>query len=185
MLACQADKTSSDMAESTVTGVPSSDRESHDSISIVSAAISRREQTLRRQWRLGQNIVLCWSADERGLLVIFVPHYFLGNYCAGAAAGTAAGDDNEAFIRKLISGRRRKTRSSCSRSAATGCRADVHQTQYRADRGQERPGGGRATDQALRPELCREPCGAAAGYCRISLHTPFEQASQLNSLSWP
>ena len=40
------------------------------------------EQTLRKQWRLGQSIVLCWSADERGLLVIFVPHYYLGNYCA-------------------------------------------------------------------------------------------------------
>ena len=79
------------MAESTVTGVPSSDRESHDSISIVQRGnLKTLEQTLRRQWRLGQNIVLCWSADERGLLVIFVPRYFLGNYCAGAAAGTCA-----------------------------------------------------------------------------------------------
>ena len=26
------------------------------------------EKTLRKQWRLGQNIVLCWSADERGFL---------------------------------------------------------------------------------------------------------------------
>ena len=42
------------------------------------------ETTLRKQWRMGQNIVLCWSSDERGLLVIFVPHYFLGNYCAAA-----------------------------------------------------------------------------------------------------
>ena len=40
------------------------------------------EETLRKQWRLGQNIVLCWSPDERGMLVILVPHYFLGNYCA-------------------------------------------------------------------------------------------------------
>ncbi|HEY7775752.1 MAG TPA: hypothetical protein VIC02_04335, partial [Kineobactrum sp.] len=40
------------------------------------------EGALRKQWRLGQNIVLCWSADEHGVLVIFVPHYFLGNYCA-------------------------------------------------------------------------------------------------------
>jgi hypothetical protein len=68
------------------------------------------ETTLRRQWRMGQNIVLCWSSDERGLLVIFVPHYFLGNYCA---AGDTQGDvsqGNEAFIRDLISGQRRKTR---------------------------------------------------------------------------
>ena len=49
------------------------------------------EKTLRKQWRMGQNIVLCWSADERGLLVIMVPHYFLGNYCASESTG----DDNE------------------------------------------------------------------------------------------
>ena len=32
------------------------------------------ETTLRKQWRLGQNIVLCWSADERGLLVVANAH---------------------------------------------------------------------------------------------------------------
>jgi hypothetical protein len=70
------------------------------------------EAALRKQWRLGQNIVLCWSADERGLLVIFVPHYFLGNYCArvGDGADGKADSDNEAFVRELISGRRRKQR---------------------------------------------------------------------------
>ena len=91
------------MAESTMTDSLPGDRESRDSISIVQRGnLKTLEQTLRRQWRLGQNIVLCWSADERGVLVIFVPHYFLGNYCAGAGAGSVEGDDNEAFIRKLI-----------------------------------------------------------------------------------
>ena len=57
------------MAESTITGIPSGDRESQDSISIVQRGnLKTLEQTLRRQWRLGQNIVLCWSADERGVL---------------------------------------------------------------------------------------------------------------------
>ena len=54
-----------------------------DAISIVQRGnLKTLEKTLRKQWRLGQNIVLCWSADERGLLVILVPHYYLGNYCA-------------------------------------------------------------------------------------------------------
>ena len=66
------------------------------------------EKTLRKQWRLGQNIVLCWSADERGLLVILVPHYFLGNYCALETGGEESA--NEAFVRELLSGSRRKTR---------------------------------------------------------------------------
>ena len=59
---------------------------------------------------MGQNIVLCWSSDERGLLVIFVPHYFLGNYCAGGDEHAPEQETNEAFIRHLISGSRRKSR---------------------------------------------------------------------------
>ncbi|MDH3992295.1 MAG: hypothetical protein OEV47_05265, partial [Gammaproteobacteria bacterium] len=82
-----------------------------EAISIVQRGnLKTLEKTLRKQWRLGQNIVLCWSADERGLLVIFVPHYFLGNYCATGDMQTAKGRDNEAFIRELISGQRRKSR---------------------------------------------------------------------------
>mgnify|MGYP001825107518 FL=1 len=47
-----------------------------DAMSIVQRGnLKTLEKTLRKQWRLGQNIVLCWSADERGLLVIMVPHY--------------------------------------------------------------------------------------------------------------
>ena len=66
------------------------------------------ESALRKQWRLGQNIVLCWSADERGILVIFVPHYFLGNFCA--RPGVDGAQNNEAFVRELISGSRCKPR---------------------------------------------------------------------------
>ena len=77
------------MAETTITGLPAGDQESAESISIVQRGnLKTLEHTLRRQWRLGQNIVLCWSADERGLLVIFVPHYFLGNYCASGGEVT-------------------------------------------------------------------------------------------------
>ena len=81
-----------------------------EAISIVQRGnLKALEQTLRKQWRLGQNIVLCWSPDERGMLVILVPHYFLGNYCA-QPGGSAGANDNEAFVRELISGKRQKTR---------------------------------------------------------------------------
>ena len=83
------------MAEKTSKGTPADDHESPKSISIVQRGnLKTLEQTLRRQWRLGQNIVLCWSADERGLLVIFVPHYFLGNYCAGGGDEAMEAEDN-------------------------------------------------------------------------------------------
>src|SRR5210317_2299724 len=82
-----------------------------DTISIVQRGnLKTLEKTLRKQWRLGQNIVLCWSADERGLLVIMVPHYYLGNYCAADDQSSGDEPDNETFVRELISGNRRKTR---------------------------------------------------------------------------
>ena len=174
------------MVESTVTGVPSSDRESHDSISIVQRGnLKTLEQTLRRQWRLGQNIVLCWSADERGLLVIFVPHYFLGNYCAGAAAGTAAGDDNEAFIRKLISGRRRKTREQLFKVSE---RLDVAPTFIKLNTAlTEDKNVLEAVEQLIKRyglSYVESRAVLLLDIVEFSLHTPFEQASQLNSLSY-
>ena len=82
-----------------------------DAMSIVQRGnLKTLEKTLRKQWRLGQNIVLCWSADERGLLVIMVPHYYLGNYCATGGESEQQDTDNETFVRELISGQRRKTR---------------------------------------------------------------------------
>lgn len=97
------------MTESEIPGARAAGAEApgSEAISLVQRGnLKTLEKTLRKQWRLGQNIVLCWSADERGLLVIFVPHYFLGNYCADDAEHKG----NEGYIRELISGARRKTR---------------------------------------------------------------------------
>ncbi len=101
------------MSESTFSESPSSDDRPAEqaAISIVQRGnLKSLEQTLRKQWRLGQSIVLCWSADKRGLLVIFVPRYFLGNYCATGGAREDSASENEGFIRELISGARRKPR---------------------------------------------------------------------------
>jgi len=70
------------------------------------------EETLRKQWRMGQNIALCWSHNERGLLVLFVPHYFLGNYSAANVSDSEGGEDNETYIRRLISGSREYDRTA-------------------------------------------------------------------------
>jgi len=144
------------------------------------------EQTLRKQWRLGQNIVLCWSADKRGLLVIFVPHYFLGNYCA-ATPGTPPDQarDNELFIRDLISGRRKKTRAELFSVAE---RLGVSPTFIRLKT--ELPDD---PDILGRVEQIIKRYGISFVESRavllfdisgFSLYTPFEQASQLNSLSY-
>ena len=174
------------MAESTITGLPPGGQESAESISIVQRGnLKTLEQTLRRQWRLGQNIVLCWSADERGLLVIFVPHYFLGNYCASSDAATSLGEDNEAFVRKLISGRRRKTREQLFKISE---RLDVAPTFIKLNTAlTEEKNVLEAVEQLIKRyglSYVESRAVLLLDIVEFSLYTPFEQASQLNSLSY-
>lgn len=160
--------------------------EALDSISIVQRGnLKTLEHTLRRQWRLGQNIVLCWSADERGVLVIFVPHYFLGNYCAAGESAGIDGQDNEAFIRGLISGRRRKTRDQLFEISE---RLDIAPTFIKLNTAlAEHRNVLHAVEQLIkRYGLSYVDSRAVLLFDIVgfSLHTPFEQASQLNSLSY-
>ncbi|MDX1735784.1 MAG: hypothetical protein R3228_15525 [Halioglobus sp.] len=139
------------------------------------------EKTLRKQWRMGQNIVLCWSADERGLLVIFVPHYFLGNYCAASAQSA----DNEAFIRDLISGKRQKTREELF---AVSERLDVPPTFIKLNTAlsDEQQVLSAVEHLIKRYGISYVESRAVLLFDIVdfSLYTPFEQASQLNSLSY-
>ncbi len=154
-----------------------------NTISIVQRGnLKALEASLRKQWRLGQNIVLCWSADERGLLVIFVPHYFLGNYCARLGSG---GTDNEAFVRELISGNRRKQRDEFF---AIADRLDVAPgfIKLSAPLAEEAPVMNAVEQLIKRYGLSYVSDRAALLFdiAEFSLFTPFEQASQLNSLSY-
>lgn len=157
-----------------------------DAVSIVQRGnLKALEATLRRQWRMGQNIVLCWSADERGVLVILVPHYFLGNYCAASEGSEETGQSNEAFIRHLISGVRRKTREELF---AVSTRLDVAPTFIKLEtKLAEEPLVTDAVEQIIR-RYGLSYVGSRAvllfDIVDFSLHTPFEQASQLNSLSY-
>jgi hypothetical protein len=155
-------------------------------ISIVQRGnLKNLEQTLRKQWRLGQSIVLCWSPDERGLMVIFVPHYFLGNYCAVEGAHSDSSSDNETFIRQLISGRRRRSRDELF---AIADRLGVAPTfiKLNAALSKEANVEGGVEELIKRYGLSFVDNRAVVLFdiAEFSLFTPFEQASQLNSLSY-
>jgi hypothetical protein len=166
--------------------VAGSSAEALNAISIVQRGnLKALETTLRRQWRMGQNIVLCWSSDERGVLVIFVPHYFLGNYCAAGDAPTNDSRDNEAFIRDLISGERRKTRDALFSVSA---RLDVSPTFIKLDSAlSEEPQVLQAVEHVIKRyglSYVENRAVILFDIVDFSLYTPFEQASQLNSLSY-
>lgn len=164
----------------------SAHQEGLSAISIVQRGnLKALETTLRRQWRIGQNIVLCWSSDERGVLVIFVPHYFLGNYCAEGDDSSGVAQDNEAFIRDLISGERRKTRDELF---SVSKRLDVAPTFIKLDTAlTEDPPVLAAVEQVIKRyglSYVESRAVLLFDIVDFSLHTPFEQASQLNSLSY-
>ncbi|MCR9104981.1 MAG: hypothetical protein NXI15_06815 [Gammaproteobacteria bacterium] len=153
-----------------------------EAISIVQRGnLKSLEKTLRKQWRMGQNIVLCWSADERGLLVILVPHYFLGNYCAG----TEDSEKNESFVRDLISGVRQKTREELF---AISERLDVSPTFIKLSTAlTDEPQVMDSVEELIKRYGISYVDSRAVLLFDIvdfSLYTPFEQASQLNSLSY-
>lgn len=161
---------------------PSEQAPGSDAISLVQRGnLKTLEKTLRKQWRLGQNIVLCWSADERGLLVIFVPHYFLGNYCADDAEHSG----NEAYIREMIAGERRKTREEMF---AVSRRLDVAPTFIKLSTAlSEETLVLQAVEQLIRRyglSYVENRGVLLFDIVEFSLYTPFEQASQLNSLSY-
>jgi len=157
-----------------------------EAISLVQRGnLNNLERTLRRQWRLGQNIVLCWSLDENGLLVIFVPHYFLGNFCAPGRGGKAVAADNERYVRSLISGRRRKARDELFAIAE---RLGAAPTFIKLDQPlEDTPPVIDSVEELIRRYGLNFVEGRGVllfDICDFSLHTPFEQASQLNSLSY-
>ena len=166
-------------------GLTSSDEPDRDAISIVQRGnLKALEQTLRKQWRLGQNIVLSWSSDERGLLVIFVPHYFLGNYCANQG-DAAVGAENEAFVRELISGKRRRSRDELFAIAE---RLEISPTFIKLSSPLTEEGNVLASVEQLIRRYGLSFVNSRAvllfDIAEFSLFTPFEQASQLNSLSY-
>jgi hypothetical protein len=161
-------------------------RDSSDAISIVQRGnLKLLEATLRKQWRLGQNIVLCWSPDERGILVIFVPHYYLGNYCAEAGNSGEEPNQNEAFVQQLISGERRKERDELFEIAK---RLRVSPTFVKLNTAlSEEPGVRNSVEQLIKRyglSYVAQRAVLLFDIAQFSLYTPFEQASQLNSLSY-
>ena len=149
-----------------------------------SPQLVQMEQVLRKHWRLGQNMVLCWAPDPRGLLTVVVPHFFLGNFTAGEVADEDA-NANERFIREVIGGSRLKTHPEIF---AIAKRLGVSTSFIKLDEplGDD-PAVLAAADQIITQYglgYVERRAVLLFDIAEFSLYTPFEQASQLNSLSY-
>ena len=157
---------------------PNSDRLTRDA----QQQLQQMEAVLRKHWRLGQNMVLCWAPDPRGLLTLVVPHFFLGNFSATEGGQSNA---NEEFVREVIGGSRLKSHEQIFSIAK---RLGVSTSFIKLDEPL-------SDDPALLSAADAMMSSYGIGFvesrgvilfdiAEFSLYSPFEQASQLNSLSY-
>jgi hypothetical protein len=146
------------------------------------------EQALRNYWNLGQNNVLCWRITSTGIKVLMVPHYFLAQF-SSSLENTATKDRLDAlngrFLRKLISGKRQMDEVEFT---GTAKRFDIEPDQI------DLPvpvGKDQLVLQAIESLMRRHSISYVSKRAVLlfdivdfSLFSPFEQTSQLSSLSY-
>ena len=144
------------------------------------------ERCLNDHWSLGENSILSWAPLEDGLLILVVPHYAIAEYTA------APTDDprlpkrvSPRFITELISGDRQLSIAQIQKVAKL---LDI-ETTFIALR---QPLTGNAVETQIIEKMIRRyginyVASRAVTLFDIvgfSLLTPFEQMTQLNSLSY-
>ena len=144
------------------------------------------ERCLHEAWALGQNSILSWSPLDDGILIIVVPHYAIAEYTAAPADDPRLPRRVSArFITELISGDRRLTLTQMQKVSRL---LDV-EPRFIALRQA-------LSDSAVETEIIEKMirryginyvASRAVTLFDIvgfSLLTPFEQMTQLNSLSY-
>ena len=144
------------------------------------------EKRLHGEWGLGQNCILNWSVHEDGVLLLVVPHYAVAEYTAMPAPGEPRRwRVSERFIMDLISGRRQLTPSQMQKVSR------LLQVEPRLVRLRDPLAGSAAEARVIDMMVKRYGISyvenravALFDIVGFSLLSPFEQMTQLNSLSY-
>ena len=144
------------------------------------------ERCLHEQWALGQNSILSWTPLDDGVLVLVVPHYGIAEYVA-VPAGDAANSHrvSATFIMELISGERQLTLTQMQKVAR------LLNVEPRFLPLRQPLTGHPVETQIIEKMIRRYGINYVASRAvtlfdivGFSLLTPFEQMTQLNSLSY-
>jgi hypothetical protein len=142
------------------------------------------ERCLHEQWSLGQNNILSWAPLDEGILILVVPHYAIAEYTSTRTSSTPP-RVSPAFITELISGDRELTFTQMQKVA----RLLEVQPVYIPLR--EALSGHPVETQIIEKMIRRYGINYVASRAvtlfdivGFSLLTPFEQMTQLNSLSY-
>ena len=148
------------------------------------SSLVQLEKNLHQHWSLGQNNILSWAPLDDGLLVLVVPHYAIAEYTS-QHSGRTAPKVSARFITELISGERQLSLTQMQKVARL---LDVEAT-FIALR--EPLSGHPVETQIIEKMIRRYGINYVASRAvtlfdivGFSLLTPFEQMTQLNSLSY-
>jgi hypothetical protein len=156
-------------------------------------ALRDLELALRELWRLGQNIFLCWRWAEGGITALLAPHYYLGNFSASLSDSSPIDRLdvlNGQFMRKLISSERLMNDADFF---STARRLELEPTFIPfaipacASKADTDPQTLIAVEELIKRHSISYVESRAVMLLDIvdfSLFSPFEQTSQLNSLSY-
>lgn len=146
------------------------------------------DKAFKQHWNCGENILLCWCLDGKGVQVLPAPHYFLGQFSAGLnEGGTIDRLDalNGNYIRELISGPRQLSPDDFA-GAARRLQLSPITVQLPVPLA-HKPELFSAIDEMIQRYSINFIDSRAVLLFDIvdfSLVSPFEQTSQLNSLSY-
>jgi hypothetical protein len=142
------------------------------------------EKSLHVHWSLGQNNILSWAPHEKGLLVLVVPHYAIAEYTS-VANGEQTPQVSPRFITELISGERQLSVSQMEKVAR------LLSVEPKFIELRQALSGHPVETQVIEKMIRRYGINYVASRAvtlfdivGFSLLTPFEQMTQLNSLSY-
>ena len=142
------------------------------------------ETALRKHWSLGQNSILSWTPLDQNILILVVPHYAIAEYTS-ARDGTMPPRVSPRFITELITGDRQLTITQMQKVARL---LDIEPAKIPL----RVPLEGNEIETKIIEKMIRKyginyiPSRAVTLFDIVgfSLLTPFEQMTQLNSLSY-
>lgn len=144
------------------------------------------EQCLHAEWRLGQNSILSWCPLDEGILILVVPHYAIAEHTATPGSDPGLPQQVSArFITELISGERQLTLTQMQKVGRLLSVEPKHIALRQAL--SANPVETKIIENMIRRYGINYVASRAVTLFDIvgfSLLTPFEQMTQLNSLSY-
>lgn len=160
-----------------------------DSLSLAERSnIVELDRELHAHWGLGRNFILGWSGTKGGVSLLIVPHYTVADYAMGThldADATATNQEAANFVMELLARKRQLTQRQLDNAARLlGVEALLCETRVPLN-------GSEAETRVIEKLVTRygvryvqNRAVALFDIVGFSLLSPFEQMSQLNSLSF-